>query len=74
MKPIDLTKIIKKYTKGWLALSPDYKKVVGHGRSIEIAVRQAESKGVKDPVLMRAAKSYGPVAPSHSETYKSLSI
>lgn len=63
MKPIDLSKIIKKYTSGWLALSPDYKKVVGHAPTIEKAVDQAKSEGVKDPVLMRAAKSYGPIAP-----------
>lgn len=63
MKPIDLTKVIKKYTNGWIALSPDYKKVVGHGKSIKVVVSQAQSKGVEDPILMRAAKSYGPVAP-----------
>ncbi len=63
MKPIDLTKIIKKYTSGWIALSPDYRKVVGHGKSIKTVVDQAQSKGIDDPVLMRAAKSYGPVAP-----------
>lgn len=63
MKPIDLTKVIKKYTNGWIALSPDYKKVVGHGKSIQVAVNQAQSKGIMDPVLMRAAKSYGPIAP-----------
>ncbi len=63
MKQIDLTKIIKKYTSGWLALSPDYKKVVGHGKTIDKAISEAKSQGVKEPVLMRAAKSYGPVAP-----------
>ena len=63
MKPIDLTKKIKKYTQGWLALSPDYKKVVGHGKTIQNAVDQAQSVGIKDPVLMRAARSYGPIAP-----------
>ena len=63
MKTIDLSKLIKKYTSGLLALSPDYKKVVGHGKTIEKAVNQAKSEGVKEPVLMRAAKSYGPIAP-----------
>ncbi len=63
MKPIDLTKVIEKYTSGWIALSQDYKRVVGHGKSIEVAVTQAQSKGIDDPVLMRASSSYGPVAP-----------
>ena len=63
MRQIDLTKVVKKYTSGWLALSPDYKKVVGHGKTIKKAVKEAESNGIEDPVLMRAAKSYGPIAP-----------
>ena len=63
MKPIDLTKVIKDYTSGWIALSPDYKKVVGHGRTIKSAVDKAQTSGIKDPVLMRAAKSYGLIAP-----------
>lgn len=63
MKQIDLTKVIKKYKSGWLALSPDYKKVVGHGKTIKRAVYEAQLQGFKDPVLMRAARSYGPIAP-----------
>lgn len=63
MKSIDLTKIIRKYTNGWIALSPDYKKVVGHAKSIKEVESIAQSRGVKNPVLMRAAKSYGPIAP-----------
>lgn len=63
MKPVDLTKIINKYTSGWVALSPDYQKVVGHGKTIKVASNQAVSKGVDNPILMRAAKSYGPIAP-----------
>lgn len=63
MKQIDLTKVIKKFTSGWIALSPDYKKVVGHGKTIKKAVDEAQLQGIKDPILMRAAKSYGPIAP-----------
>lgn len=63
MKAVDLTKVVNKYTSGWIALSKDYKKVVGHGLTIKKASAQAEAKGFKDPVLMRAAKSYGPIAP-----------
>lgn len=63
MKQIDLTKVIKKFKSGWLALSPDYKRVVGHGKTINKAVKQAKSQGIEDPALMRAAKSYGPIVP-----------
>lgn len=63
MKQINLTKVIKKYTSGWIALSPDYKKVVGHGKSIDKASSEAKSHGIDEPILMRASKSYGPIAP-----------
>ncbi len=63
MKQIDLSKVIKKYTSGWIALSPDYKKVVGHGKTIKKAANEAQLQGIKEPILMRAARSYGPIAP-----------
>ncbi len=63
MESIDLTKILKRYTKGWLALSQDYKKVVGRGNTIRKALDQAKSSGVDDPIILRAAKSYGPIVP-----------
>lgn len=63
MKPIDLTKVLKGYTTGWVALSPDYKRVVGHGKTLKKAVERAISRGVDNPILMRAAKTYGPIAP-----------
>lgn len=64
MKPIDLSKIIKKYKEGWIALNPDYSSVAGSGKTPKEAVESARIKGVDSPVLMRAAKSYMPIAPS----------
>ena len=63
MKPIDLTKILKKYTSGWVALSPDYKQVVGYGKTLKKAAERAESSGIENAIFMRAAKTYGPIAP-----------
>jgi len=63
VKPIDLTKITKNYTSGWIALSSDYKKVAGWGRTIKVALERARADGEKKPVLMKGAKSYGPIAP-----------
>lgn len=62
MKPIDLTKITKNYTSGWIALSSDYKKVAGWGKTIKTALERARAAGEKKPILMRGAKSYGPIA------------
>lgn len=45
MKPIDLTKILKPFKSGWVALSKDYKKVLGHGKTLEQAEKQAKKTG-----------------------------
>jgi len=63
MKSIDLTKILKSYKSGWIALAPNYSKVVGSGKTIKEAVSEASTKGVNKPILMRAASSYTPIAP-----------
>lgn len=62
MKPIDLTKITKNYTSGWIALSSDYKKVAGWGKTLRSAIAQAKTNGEEKPVLLKGAKSYGPIA------------
>lgn len=62
MKPIDLTKVLKGYTSGWVALSPDYKKVVGYGRTLKSASQRAEAEGFKNAIFMRAFKKYRPMA------------
>lgn len=64
MKPIDLSKIISKYKTGWIALKPDYSRVVGFGKTPKQAIEAARIKGIGSPVLMRASKSYAPIAPS----------
>lgn len=63
MRVIDLTKVLKGYTSGWVALSSDYEKVVGHGKTLREALNKAYKKRAKKPVVMQASKSYGPFAP-----------
>lgn len=53
-QPKDLTKILRPYRGEWVALSDDEKRVVGHGPTPEIALKQAHKKGERDPILMRA--------------------
>lgn len=62
MKPIDLTKITKNYTSGWIALSSDCKKVAGWGKTLRSAIAKARANGEEKPVLLKGAKSYGPIA------------
>ncbi len=53
MAVIDLGKKISKYKKGWVALTPDSKRVVGSGNSLHEALEKAREKGVKDPTLLK---------------------
>lgn len=42
LKPIDLSKILLPYENKWVALSEDNKKVLGAGKTLEEARKQAE--------------------------------
>jgi hypothetical protein len=53
MKAIDMTPIIKKYPGYFVALSHNRKKVLGKGRTPEEALKEANKKGYKDPILTR---------------------
>jgi hypothetical protein len=53
MKAIDMTPIIKKYPGYFVALSHNRKKVLGKGRTPEEALKEANKKGYKDPLLAR---------------------
>lgn len=58
MKPIDLTKILKPYKSGWVAVSKDYKKAVAAAATLELL--DEELKKLKSPhvVLIPASKNY----------------
>lgn len=47
MKPIDLSKILLPYENKWVALSEDNKKVLGAGKTLKEAEKQAEKKSKK---------------------------
>jgi hypothetical protein len=53
MKAIDMTPIMKKYPGYFVALSYDRKKVLGKGRTPEEALKEANKKGYKDPILTK---------------------
>lgn len=54
MAIIDLSKILSKHQKGWLALSPDNRKLIATGRSLEEVLEKAREKGVVNPGLLKA--------------------
>ena len=55
MSPINLSKILSKYKKGWLALSPNNKKLIAKGKTLEEALSKAKKKGVENPSLLKVA-------------------
>ena len=60
MSVVDLSKKISKYNKGWLAITPDNKKVVAFADSIDQVLKKARANGVQDPTLLKVpvAKHY----------------
>ena len=56
MLPINLTKLLKKYKSGWVAVSNDYSHVVAHAKKfIEL---QKIVKNRKDVVVIQAFENY----------------
>jgi len=47
---IDFTKLLKGYGKGWVAVSSDYKKVLGHAKTLDVLMKRVESKKGKQKV------------------------
>lgn len=55
---IDTIKLLKKYKKGWVALSKDYKKVVVHSETFAGIAEVVEKSKEKDLFLLPVAKHY----------------
>ncbi len=55
---IDLTTLLAPYPGEWVALSQDETRVVGHGATIEAALKQAVQNGVEHPVILKAPDQY----------------
>jgi len=52
---VDLSKILTRYKKGWIALTPDNQSLLATGKTLEVVLRKAKQKGVKDPSVLKAA-------------------
>lgn len=57
-KPLDLTKLLKDYKSGWVALSKNYKEVVAWAPSLEKLDVKLEEVGEKDVVVISASQNY----------------
>ncbi|GEM_PF-873031 len=58
MQTVNLSKLLKNYSSGWIAISSDYKRVVATGGSLKKVSEEIEKLKKKDVVLISASKNY----------------
>lgn len=55
MTIINLSKIISKHKKGWLALSSDNRHLIATGKTLKEVLKKAKKEGVENPSVFKAA-------------------
>jgi len=50
---MDFTRIYKKYKGLWVALADDEQTVMGKGKTVKDAVKEAKEQGENDPILFK---------------------
>ena len=50
---LDWSHLYPNYANQWVAFAKDRETVVGNGRSLRAAVKKAERRGVRDPMLFK---------------------
>ena len=58
MQTINLSKILKNYSSGWVAITSDYKEVVAFGKTLKEVTNKVIKKRREDVVLIPASKNY----------------
>lgn len=58
MQTINLSKILRNFTSGWVAITSDYKKVVASGRTLKEVTDKVSKEKQNDVVLIPASRNY----------------
>lgn len=58
MQAINLSKLLKGFSSGWVAISSDYKKVLASGKSLKQVTEKIKKLNREDVVLLPVAKNY----------------
>lgn len=61
---IDLTKVLKGVTSGWVAISADYKKLVAKGKDLKTLRNKIKDAPSGSVVLMPVVKSFRNIVPT----------
>ena len=63
MPIVDISEIVRNAPRNcWLALNEEQSEIVGHGKTIDMAVDAAQARGVKEPVLLWSPEQWIPEA------------
>lgn len=58
MKTINLSKILKNFSSGWVAVTSDYKEVIASGKNLKEVTDKVEKQQRNDIILISASKNY----------------
>ncbi len=58
MKAINLSKLLKDFSSGWVAVTSDYKKVVATGKTLLDVTKAVRKQNRDDVILISASKNY----------------
>lgn len=58
MRTVNLSKILKNFSFGWVALTADYKKVIASGKTLKEVTGKIEDNLKDKVVLISASKNY----------------
>lgn len=58
MRTINLTKLLKGFNSGWVAISPDYKKVIASGKTLQEVSDKVNLQKLTDVFLLSVSKNY----------------
>jgi len=53
MRPLDLSKILAKHKKGWIALAPN-NKLLATGVTLREVLRRSKAKGIANPTVFKS--------------------
>ncbi len=58
MQTVNLSKLLKNFSSGWVAITSDYKKVIAFGKTLKEVTEEVKKQNRDDVVLIPAAKNY----------------
>lgn len=58
MQTVNLSKLLKNFSSGWVAVTSDYKKVVASGKTLREVTARATKQKRDDVILVPTSKNY----------------